>query len=202
MARTPSVSDEAILQTAQAVLSERGSAMFSIAEVAKRVGLSRAAIILRFNSTEALKELLVERSVERFIQQLTTLPKDPDGTGLLAIASFIGRHLRSRRGSSAFFSDHSDKIKNGELAKLEWKRGQALRQAILEVMPPTRISSESAAAAFGAHLTGSIFAWLSSEYPDAEQYLCERSLEWLKLAGIPCPATTMSASVAAETTPP
>ncbi|MYM62837.1 TetR/AcrR family transcriptional regulator [Pseudomaricurvus sp. HS19] len=190
MARTPSVSDEEILKTGQEVLSERGASAFSITEVAKRVGLSRAAIILRYESTDALKELLVERGVQRFIQQLGTLPKEPGGDSLLAIAGFIGRHLGSRRGSSAFFSDHSDKIKNGELAKLEWKRGQALRQAILEVLPPTAISAESAAAAFAAHLTGSIFAWLSSEHPNAELYLGERTREWLTLAGIPCPGAT------------
>ena len=184
MARTPSVSDEKILDVAQAVLSERGSHLFSVAEVANRVGLSRAAIILRFKSTEALKETLLERNVARFTGLVAELPKDPGGDSLLAIAAFIGRHLGSRAGSSAFFAEHSDKIKKGDIAKLEWKRGEVLRQAIVTVMPETAITKDSAAASFSAHLTGSIYAWLSSDHPSAEQYLIHRTQEWLTLAGI------------------
>src|SRR6516225_8589088 len=96
MGRPFAASDDQILRAASKVISRRGPDAFSLAEVASEVGLSRAAIILRFKSTHALKVTLLTRQVERFAANLATLPNSPSGDNLLQVAAFIGSCLHGR----------------------------------------------------------------------------------------------------------
>jgi len=184
MARPFTASDDEILLAARNVISRRGPEAFSIAEVASEVGLSRAAIILRFKSTQALKVASLNKMVEQFAAALESLPQTPGGDNLLRLAAFIGGHVRSRESSARFFASYSANIRDRELLKLEVRRGEALHTAISNVMPPVAIDHNSAVAAFSAHLTGSIVAWLGRDDPDSRRYLVVRTKEWLKLAGI------------------
>lgn len=185
MARTPSVSDEAILAAAKAVMRRKGINGFTLSAVATEVGLSRAAIILRFKSAEALKVILLEKAVTQFTDTLQALPKIPGGDGLLAIADFLGTHTGSRAGSSAYFTDYTQKVINRDLLRLEETRGAALHNAIASVMPELAIGKLNATLLFRSHLTGSILAWLSTEEEQAREFLLSRTRDWLRLAGIP-----------------
>jgi TetR/AcrR family macrolide resistance operon transcriptional repressor len=185
MGRPFTASDDDILRAAGKVMGCRGPDAFSIAEVASDVGLSRAAIILRFKSTHALKVTLLARMVEEFATKLTTLPQTPSGDNVLRLAAFIGTHLHSRQSSVRFFSAYSVNIQHRDLLELEHKRGEALRAAISSVLPEVAIDHRSAVAAFSAHLTGSIMAWLTHDDESPRGYLVMRTREWLKLAGIP-----------------
>jgi AcrR family transcriptional regulator len=184
MGRPFTASDDEILNAAGKVIARRGPDAFSIAEVAADVGLSRAAIILRFKSTHALKVTLLARMVEQFATRLKALPQTPSGDNVLRLAAFIGGHVRSRQSLAQFFSTYSTNIPDKDLLELELRRGQALRAAISGVMPEVAIDHQSAVAAFGAHLTGSIMAWMSADHEDSRQYLVRRTREWLTLAGV------------------
>ena len=185
MARPVTTSDEEILGAARKVIAARGPDGFSIAEVASEVGLSRAAIILRFKSTHALKVASLEEMVEQFGAALDALPKTPSGDNLLRVAAFIGKHMGSREGSVRFFANYyTSNVTDPELSALERKRGDLLDKAISLVMPAAAIELPSAVLAFRAHLTGTILAWLSLDDPDSRRYLVVRTSEWLKLASI------------------
>jgi len=80
MARTQTVSDEEILQAARRVIHRRGYDAFTLSDVAEAVGLSRAAIILRFESTRGLKLRLATKMVHEFIARLEALPHLPLGS--------------------------------------------------------------------------------------------------------------------------
>src|SRR5580700_2906759 len=97
MGRPFTASDDDILNAAGKVIARRGPDAFSIAEVAADVGLSRAAIILRFKSTHALKVTLLARMVERFCAALQALPQTPSSDNVLRLAAFIGSYVRSRQ---------------------------------------------------------------------------------------------------------
>lgn len=185
MARPQSVSDEAILSAAQRVISQRGYDAFTLSEVADEVGLSRAAIILRFKSTQALKLRLTSEAVDRFVQSIEALPLLRNGDGLLDLASFIGARISDRSRVGLFFRMHRANLGDKELAEIEHKRERAWRCAISDRMPKVSISHESAVAAFAAHLAGSILSWEAESERDGAAYLVKRTEEWLTLAHIP-----------------
>lgn len=185
MARPLTVSDDDIFEAAQRVLKRRGPDGFSIAEVATEVGLSRAAIILRFRSTEALKLTLLTRLADQFDAQLQQLPKVMGGDGLLHIGAFVGGHVGSREGSAKFFANYSVHVRNRSQMKLEYQRGEALSKAISQVMPTVTLSHDSAVEAFRAHLSGTILAWLSLDDDNPRRHLVLRTRDWLTLANIP-----------------
>jgi TetR/AcrR family macrolide resistance operon transcriptional repressor len=184
MGRPFTASDEQILQAAGKVIARRGPEDFTLAEVAGEVGLSRAAIILRFKSTQALKVTLLTQMVERFARAVEVLPTTPSGNNLLELAAFIGGYVGTRESSAKFFASYTSNIRNRELFELEKKRGAALQQAISRVMPKVGIDHESAVIAFRTHLAGTIMAWLSLEHADSRIYMVMRTREWLKLAGV------------------
>ncbi len=185
MARSPTVSDEEILDAAKTVLYRRGTDAFTLAEVAATVGLSRAAIILRFKSTQELKITLLGRMVSSFTREVASLPKTPSGDNLLEFAAFIARRLTNVQGLSAFLDNHFSNITEPALAELEKKRGAAWHKAISRVMPPTAIDHDAAVAAFSAHLSGTLLAWPGRGNETCLNYMLRRTREWLRLTGIP-----------------
>ena len=185
MARPFTATDDDILQAARSVLGRRGPDAFSIAEVASEVGLSRAAIILRFKSTHALKVASLKKMIEQFAAAVAELPNTPGGDNLLRLGAFIGSYVRSRESSAKFFANYSVNVQDKELVALEFQRGAILRKAISNVMPKLPIDHESAISAFMAHITGSIISWIAMDDPDSRRYLVMRTREWLRLAQIP-----------------
>jgi TetR/AcrR family macrolide resistance operon transcriptional repressor len=202
MGRPFTASDEDILHAAGKVIARRGPDAFSIAEVAADVGLSRAAIILRFKSTHALKVTLLARMVEEFATLLKTLPQSPSGDNVLRLAAFLGSYVHSRQSSAKFFSTYSNNVQDHDLRELERKRGDALFAAISSVMPEVAIDHTSAVVAFTAHLAGCIVAWLAHDDDDSRGYIVMRTREWLKLAGIAFSEDVAKELLAAPATPP
>jgi TetR/AcrR family macrolide resistance operon transcriptional repressor len=203
MARPFTASDDDILLAARNVLTKRGPDGFSIKEVAKEVGLSRAAIILRFKSTHALKVASLEKMVQRFAAALELLPQTPSGDNLLRLAAFIGGHAGSRENSLRFFANYySSNLHNRDLLNLEIKRGEALDAAISRVMPENALDRHSAVIAFRAHLSGTLMAWISLDDGDARPYLVRRTHEWLKLAGISFSQNVVEELLAPQVTKP
>ena len=185
MARPQTASDDEILQASMRVMVRRGHDAFTLAEVAEEVGLSRAAIILRFKGTHALKVRLTAHIVERFIQSLRSLSTSRGGDGLLELAAFIGQKISSPGSLAAFMRTYHANIEDKELVRLERKRGAAMRTAVAERMPPTAVSRDSAVTAFSAHISGSLMQWEVQTGTDARSYLIARTKQWLTLAQIP-----------------
>jgi TetR/AcrR family macrolide resistance operon transcriptional repressor len=187
MARQQRATDDQILQSALRVMVRRGHEAFTLSEVAGEVGLSRAAIILRFKSTQGLRVALTTYIAELFIHSLRSLPVSRNGDGLLALVAYIGRLLPNPGSLTAFMRSYHANINDKELIALEHKRGDALRAAISERMPALAIAHDSAVIAFGAHITGSLLQWeVSADASDnARAYLVERTKAWLSLAQIP-----------------
>jgi TetR/AcrR family macrolide resistance operon transcriptional repressor len=199
MARTQTVSDDEIFMAAQNVITRRGVHGFTLKDVASEVGLSRAAIILRFQSTHELKVRLMDRMADAFISLLAKLPTAPGGDSLLAVAAFIGGHLGRRESVPSYFANYTANMEERELAAIERRRGAALRAAILTAMPESRIERETAAALFNAHLTGTIMNWVAADDEDSVAFLVYKTKAWLRLAGIPFNAEFSGTATAAAT---
>lgn len=185
MARPLSATDDEILGAAQLVLTRRGLDGFSVSEVARELGLSRTAITLRFKSGDELKRTLIKRNAERFDTLVSALDIEEGAAGLLAVAGMIGALAGGRGNFSSFMTRYTANIQDPILLQLEERRGEILRAAVARAMPKTAINKEDAVDAFMAQLTGSLLNWQTRSGPDARQFLLDRALNWIRLAGIP-----------------
>jgi len=184
MARPQTLSDQEILDAARRVIVRQGYEAFTLSEVAEAVGLSRAALTLRFKSAQDLKVRLTTQMVESFIAKLAALPAARSGDGLLELVALIGDMLRNREGVSSFFIVHHANFADPVLAALELKRGQAWTDAISARMPKTAISHEGAVRGFQALIGGAIMQWGPIKGVEAKDYLLARAQDWLTLAQI------------------
>lgn len=184
MARPLSVSDDDILDATNAALAELGSEGLTMSEVARRVGLTRAAISQRFGTLQDLKRRLTERLATNYEARLGAMTLEPGGRGLIAVADMLGKMMGQRENFSGFMLRYNANINDPILIGLEERRGQALRALIARAMPETALPRDAAVDAFMAHMTGSMLNWQTSQHPDAAVFLTERTANWLRLAHI------------------
>ena len=188
MARPLTASDEEILDVAQDILVREGLSGFSISAVARRIGLSRTAISLRFQNIDNLRRVTMERMSRGFEEKLTALDIQPGGEGLLAVADVVGGHIRSREGFSGYMARTSlGSPDAGERGK-HLQRGNALRQAIARAMPDTEVEHSIAVDMFLSHIAGSLLQWREAQNISPREFLRERTLIWLRLTHIPIKA--------------
>jgi len=89
MPRPKRVADEEILDAASALLAEKGSIDFTLAEVAAKVGLSRAALIQRFENRDRILRAMAAREVVLTERYLASLPLERSLEGLRAFLDEI-----------------------------------------------------------------------------------------------------------------
>lgn len=184
MARPQLASDEEILSAAERVLVKLGGHLFSIAAVAEEVGLSRAAIILRFKSTEALREEVVRRMVQAFVERMEAIDEGRSGNALLVVANAVGAQIAKRDRGTGFFAGNTSNQSGTMMRELARVRGETLGRAIAKAMPKIRIAASDAVSLFSSHLAGTVLAWQSQTDADPQAFLIERTCKWLDLAGI------------------
>jgi AcrR family transcriptional regulator len=184
MARPQSVSDEEILHVAWQVIARRGYNSFTLAEVAEAVGLSRAAIILRFKSTKALRLRLATHMTDRFEQRFTEMPVSRSGDALLDFAEMMGKWIDSHDKFARFMAIFHENIQDEELAAIERKRGDILHRAVTLRMPKTALDTKSAVLSFRAQLSGAMMQWEVESGVSPSDYLVARTQDWLTLAQI------------------
>lgn len=185
MARPLSVTDAQVLDATAAVLAELGPHELSISEIARRVGLSRAAITQRFGTIDDLKRRLMDRMVAEFETRMQTVVVESGAAGLIRIAEMLGTMIGKRERFTNFMYRYNTSIQDPILMVLEERRGDALRALIARAMPPIAIEQPAAVDAFMAHMTGSMMNWHTSQHPDASEFLRERAVIWVRLASIP-----------------
>lgn len=184
MARPLSATDDDILETAELVMAEYGPQSFSVSEVARRIGLSRAAITARFKDHASLKRSIFARATSRLESEVGGWPIQAGEFGLLMVASGIGRMVGDPASFGNFISRLADNIADPECRDMEIRRGMIVREAVERAMPNSSVSKAEAVDAFMAHITGSLISWQSRQGIDAEAFLVERTRSWLRLAGL------------------
>lgn len=186
MARPKLASDRDVLRVAHRIYAEQGHKGFTLSALAREVDLSRAALIQRFGNVDQLRMRLASERMGLLRLQLEQLPVERSGDALLALAAFIGNMVRDRSGLAAFMQTLQADLTDEALLRLEKERGEALLEAAAQRMPELRIARHSAAKAFRAHLAGSLMQWQVEERDiSARDFLVERTMDWLRLAGVP-----------------
>lgn len=184
MARPQSVSESEILDAANRVISRVGPDAFTLAAVAREVGLTRAAITFRFECARGLKLKALEKRAEAFTEMLEGLYIEPGGNGLLKLAGFIGSLPKNAANLISYLSVSNSNLDDEDLMAIEKRRGAALRATIVRAIPDSVTDKHALAAVFSAHLTGSLVAWASSGEDDGQSYLLKRTSMLLDMIGI------------------
>ena len=76
MPRHKSISDEELLDRALPVIGRAGPAGFTLADVAREVGVSPATLLQRFGDKQTLIERVFSRDNERFVDWIGNLPAE------------------------------------------------------------------------------------------------------------------------------
>lgn len=172
MPRPKTVSDTAILDAANAVLAERGMADFTLADIARRVGLSRATVIQRFGDRDAILLRMAEREAEMTRDYLASIAVEPGVDGLWRFLKEIVSSMGAGEDFSVRVAIAALEIRDPRLKALADARYGMVRQAMEDRVPDL---PEKATLALHLHavIAGSTMQWVVKDHPDLAGYVME-----------------------------
>ena len=152
-------SDDEILTIAQQVLVAKGPAAFTLTDVAQAVGVSRAAIIQRFENKATLHRKVMERSTQEVRDYFAGLAI-VEGVGALRemLSDLIGG-LGSGEGFAGYLLLEWSDVHDDELNRLARERNRLVREAI-EMRLPTSETRKVQASLIQAVIQGATMQWL------------------------------------------
>lgn len=159
MARTKQQSDEALLDAAMPALFGKGPRDFTLAGVAKTVGLSPATLVQRFGSKQGLLLAALALANGRNIAALDRLPPDKGAEAVVRI--FVDRTPGPEH--EHLLSDQllwlRESMADAHINALTRDYFDKLRRAIADRMPPLSIPAADAALLVEAQWHGALTQW-------------------------------------------
>lgn len=159
MARTKGQSDEALLDAAMPAIFSKAPGAFTLADVAKAVGLAPATLVQRFGSKQGLVLAALELANRRNVASLDRL--SPENGMEAVIRVFVDRtpgpEHENLLGDQLLWLRES--IANAEINALTRAYFEQFRRAIAARMPPLRIPPDDAVLLVEAVWHGSMTQW-------------------------------------------
>lgn len=183
MARKQTVSDEEVIATAKLVLKETGAQQFSLSAVAKKLSISRAALILRFDTTDNLLTLASRANFEKFKTHFDSLQLTNDIKSLTMFCRQFAGLVTTKRGASRYLEQFSARAKNKQLEALDFERGEFIQGLIRQALPKTLLTQPDAVRLFNNFLTGTVIEWIANDATDSVAFFNQRCTQWLALCG-------------------
>lgn len=181
MPRPKLVSDEAVLDAANEVLIERGSASFTLSDIAVKVGLSRAALIQRFQSREVILREMAKREVVQTERYLNSLPLDASIEGLWSFLREIVGSMGAGKNFGARVLIAWMETRDPHLRVMANERYELVQKAIAIRVPPTVIAPSMLARHLHAVIAGATMQWIVSGDDDLAEYVLLRLTEALSM---------------------
>jgi AcrR family transcriptional regulator len=184
MPRHKSISDEEILDRALPLMARMGPAGFTLADVAKAVGVSPATLFQRFGDKQTLIERAFAQDNARFLPWLETLPKGAGADVVIGIYADATKLF----GDNPSMADHllwlREDIRDPALNRLARERFKLFRAEIVKRLPPMPIAKDKAASLLDAQYHGAVMQWALE--PKGRLYdFVRRSLrDWFRLCGL------------------
>jgi AcrR family transcriptional regulator len=161
MPRRKSISDEEILERALPVIARAGPAGFTLADIAREIGLSPATLLQRFGDKKSLVARAFAQDNVRFERWIADLPEGKGEEAVLAVY---------RAATEAFHADPDpeladhllwlrEDIRDPVFNALARARFALFRAAILERLPPTHLPANEVAQLLDAQLHGALIQW-------------------------------------------
>jgi AcrR family transcriptional regulator len=184
MPRKKSISDEEILDLALPVIAAGGPAGFTLAEVARAVGVAPATLLQRFGDKHTLIERAFARDNERFIPWLEGLP---DGVGAEVVVR-IYSEATELFGDNPSLADHllwlREDIRDPAMNRLARDRFRLFRAAIVARLPPLAIPPDRAARLLDAQYHGAVVQWALEPEGRLADFVRESLRDWFRLSGL------------------
>lgn len=183
MPRPRTISDEAILDRALPIMAEAGPRGFTLADVARAVGVSPATLVQRFGDKQRLIEQAFSRDNSRFVDWLATLP---DGKGAEVVIRIYADASRLF-GDNPSLADHllwlREDIRDPVMNRLALDRFKLFRTEIVRRLPPLPIAPDAAARLLDAQYHGAVVQWALEPQGALADFVAQSLTDWFRLAG-------------------
>lgn len=175
-------SDEVILDATRAVLKRRGPSAFTLNDVAIEVGISRAALIQRFQNRDTLLQYALERAVDVTRQFLEEQPVE---VGPQALWRFLQK-LCEVFGPGDSYEVHVliawYEARDPALRALAQERNSLVEAAICARLPQDlRPAPPMVASLLQAIIGGATMQWITHREDRLDAYILERLRQLLLL---------------------
>ncbi|WP_309645269.1 helix-turn-helix domain-containing protein [Phenylobacterium sp.] len=160
------------MDAAIAVLAERGMAEFTLSDIAKKVGLSRATVIQRFGDRSAILRRIAEHEVVATRQYLESLAVETGSRGLWRFLDEIIGSMGPGDGFSVRAAIAAMEAREHDLRALANVRYELVQQAIMARIPD-RPDRQEIAQTVHALIAGATMQWVASTHPDLAAYVLE-----------------------------
>lgn len=184
MPRRKSISDDDILDHALPIMVAAGPAGFTLADLAKEVGIAPATLLQRFGDKQTLIERVFARDNERFVVWLKTLP---DGVGADVVIR-IYSDATNLFGDDPSMADHllwlREDIRDPALNRLARHRFKLFRKEIVKRLPPLPIPANRAARLLDAQYHGAVVQWALEPRGKLSDFVTRSLKDVFRLCGL------------------
>ena len=182
MARTKTISDEAVLAAAASVMFAKGPSEFTLADAAKAAGIAPATLVQRFGDKHGLIVAAIAQDNLAFERFLAELPRE---VGAEAVIGVFARMFPGVEEDADQFADQllwlRQDMRDPDLNRLARERFEKLRAALAERMPPLPIPADDAAVLVEAQWQGVLNQWGIFRQGRLADFVTDRLRAWFDL---------------------
>jgi TetR/AcrR family macrolide resistance operon transcriptional repressor len=176
MPRPKTISDEEVLRAALDVMASNGM-IFTIADIARHVGLSRATLIQRFGDRDAILRRIAEQEVEATRSWLEGHPIAKGTDALWQFLEMIVSSMGEGEGFSARVQIAAFESRDPELRALADQRYALVQKAIAARLPEITEPLETAKH-LHAIIAGATMQWVVTDGSEGLAEFVLRRLRW------------------------
>jgi AcrR family transcriptional regulator len=184
MPRRKLISDEDLLDRALQVMAQAGPGGFTVADVARAVGVAPATLFQRFGDKRSLIERAFARDNARFVAWLEGLP---GGVGADVVIRIYAEATKLF-GDNPSLADHllwlREDIRDPALNRLARERFRLFRAVIVARLPPMPIPPDRAADLLDALHHGAVVQWALEPRGPLADYVTASLQDCFRLCGL------------------
>ncbi|MBI1196379.1 MAG: TetR family transcriptional regulator [Phenylobacterium sp.] len=184
MPRRKTISDDEILERALPLMAAAGPAGFTLADLAREVGVAPATLMQRFGDKQTLVERAFAQDNTRFV---AWLEDQPTGVGAEVVVRIYSEATKLF-GDNPSLADHllwlREDIRDPALNRLARRRFRLFREMILKRMPPMPIPAQRAARLLDAQYHGAVVQWALEPRGKLADFVRRSLRDWFRLSGL------------------
>lgn len=168
-------SDESVLDSALGVLLQKGPSAFTLSDVAKAVGISRAALIQRFTDKATLHQRVMERNTQQVRDHFSSVSHEKGLGPLWSMLKELIAGMGAGDGTEGYLLLLWGDIQEPILRELAAERNRLVLHAIESRLPAGPHSPKNAAGLIQTVIQGSCMQWLVEPEGELATFMIERT---------------------------
>lgn len=183
MPRHKTISDAEVLERALPLMASAGPQGFTLADLAREVGVAPATLLQRFGSKQDLIQAAFAQDNARFVDWVEALPQGVGADVVIRIYSDATKLF----GDNPSLADHllwlREDMRDPVLNRLSLARFALFRAAIVARLPPMRAPADTAARLLDAQYHGAVVQWGLEPKGTLADFVRKSLEDWFRLAG-------------------